>query len=41
MFFLVITPAGLLVRLVGHRPLVPRRNADDALGEPTGRVEAG
>ena len=28
MFFLVITPAGLLVRLVGHRPLVPRRNTD-------------
>lgn len=28
MFFLVITPAGLLARLVGHRPLVPRRNAD-------------
>ena len=41
MFFLVITPAGLLARLVGHRPLVPRRERRHALGEPTGRVEAG
>jgi hypothetical protein len=26
-FFLVITPAGLLARLVGHRPLIRRRDA--------------
>jgi hypothetical protein len=27
-YFLVITPAGFLTRVVGHRPLVRRRNAD-------------
>jgi hypothetical protein len=26
-FFLVLTPAGLLARLVGHRPLAPARDA--------------
>ena len=25
-FFLVLTPAGLLARLVGHRPMTPRRD---------------
>ena len=36
-FFVVITPAGLLARLFGHRPLVNRRPSAWAVRPPEGR----